>query len=422
MLLLLLLISSGCDVNIPGCGKRSLPFFKPVNLPPVPSNPVTVAGSPVSAIAPSASATKAQKPPQNQTGGKKPGLIEVPVEMNISKPKPTATGTPSFTPTPQEVEKIAFTTLEHDKPILWTMGTDGADRNRLTPIGTSSWFPLWSPNGKWLAFLSDMKNGKMNLYVIEKDGSNLKQLTSFDDMAIPNSSHLKPPFSWSPKSDEIAFCYQNQVWKANLDTLELQTLATEDPNFTVSALEWAPHRDNKYVAYVVTQGENYTILMLVNPRLLDTLKLAATQNPIMDISWTSDARDVAYLIGQNALYTASSQTSLPKMILNHPCPELGPLVAYSPSEAGINLLLLAKEFSTDQDYRVALLDKPSTGYPDTGSLKYLTEAGVSNAIWSPDGSQIAYLQSGDLWVMDVTGAHKHRIALIGVQSPCWSKK
>ena len=348
--------------------------------------------------------------------------MEVPVEMSVNKVNPTATGTPTATPTPQEVEKIAYTTLEHEKPTLWTMGTDGTDRIRLTPMGTGSWFPFWSPNGKLLAFLSDMKDGKINLFTMEKDGTGLKQLTSFDDMTLPNSSHLKPPFSWSPKSDEIAFCYHNQVWKVDVESLELQTLSNEDPNYIVSALEWAPHRDNKFVAYIVKQGENYTSLMLVNPRLKDVLTLASTSLPMLDISWTSDARDVAYLVDQNSLFSASSQTSQPKTILNHPCPELGPLVAYSPSESTSNLMLLAKEFDTDQGYRVALLDKASKGYPDTGSLKYLTDPGIDDAIWSPDGSQIAYLQSGDLWIMDITGSHKHRIALIGVQSPSWSKK
>lgn len=421
MLLLLLLVSSGCDVNIPGCGKRTLPFFKPANPPVVSSGPVSTTISPGTALTPSPAATpKNPIPGAAQPAVKKPGSMEVPVEMSVSKANPTATGTPTATPTPQEVEKIAYTTAEHEKPTLWTMSTDGTNRTRLTPVGTSSWFPLWSPNGKLLAFLSDMKDGKMNLFMIEKDGTGLKQLTSFDDVALPKPSHLKPPFSWSPKSDEIAFCYHNQVWKVNVETQELQTLSTEDPNYTVSALEWAPHFDNKYVAFIVNQGENYTTLMLVNPRLKDTLKLAATQNPILDISWTSDARDVAYLIGQKSLFSASSQTSLPKMILKNPSPELGPLVVYSPSDT--NLMLLAKEFATDQDYRVALLDKGSKGDPDTGSLKYLTEPGVDDAIWSPDGSKIAYLQSGDLWVMDITGSNKRRIALIGVQSPSWSKK
>ncbi len=342
--------------------------------------------------------------------------------MSLGKPQPTATGTPTATPTPQEVEKIAYTTLEGGKPTIWTMNTDGTDRNRLTPIGTGSWFPLWSPNGKRLAFLSDMKDGKVNLFMFQKDGAGLQSLTAFDDMPLPAPAHLKPPFSWSPQSDEIAFCYHNQVWKVNVETLDVQTLSTEDPAYTVSAVEWAPHRANKYVAYLVAQGDNFDSLKLVNPRLKDLLTLVSTDQPMVDISWTSDARDVAYLVGSNLLLSASPQTSLPKLLLNHACPALGPLVSYSPSESSSVLMLLAKEFDSDQGYRVALLDKASSGPKDTGTLKFLSEPGVDDAAWSPDGSKIAYVLSGDLWVMDVTGQNAHRIALIGVQSPAWSKK
>lgn len=423
MLLLLLLVSSGCDVNIPGCGKRSLPFFKPVNPPATPSAPVSTAVSPVSAIAPvPVGALPGSTPNTTHPTVKQPVKNEVPIEMSVSKAPPTATGTPTATATPLEVEKIAYTTLEHGKPTLWIMDTDGANRTRLTPVGASSWFPLWSPNGKTLAFLSDMKDGKTNLFITGKDGSGLQQLTAFSDMSLSVFSRLKPPFSWSPKSDEIAFCYQNQVWKVNIENHNLLTLAEEDPNYTVSALEWAPHFDNKYVAFIVHQGRDYTSLKLVNPRLKDILKLASTQDPIVDISWTSDARDVAYLIGTKTVFTASSQTSQPKMIVSNPCPELGPLVSYSPSQTTAHLMLLAKEFETDGGYRVALVDKASKNSTDPGSLNYLTDPGVDDAIWSPDGSKIAYVQSGDLWVMDASGANKHRIALIGVQFPSWSKK
>lgn len=411
MLLLLLLVSSGCDVNIPGCGKRSLPFFKPVTPPAVPTAAVANTILPVSTPLAQAAISKPAAKPQ----------VAAPaaVEMNLNKPAPTLT--PTFTATPEEIEKIAYTTLEQGKPTLWTMNTDGTGRTRLTGLGSSSWYPLWSPNGKSLAFLSDMKDGKINLFMVQKDGSNLQQLTALGDMPLPFPSQLKPPFSWSPKSDEIVYGYHNQVWKVNLETLAQQTLDSEDGTYSISQVEWAPHRDNKYVAFVVSQGPGYGNLKLVNPRLKDLLTLTSLNQTIVDMSWTSDAREVAYLV-DNTLYTASPQTSLPKLVLDHPCTEMGPLVSYSPSETASVLMLLAKEFKSDKAYRVAVMEKASAGFPDPGTLKYLTPDGVDDAIWSPDGSKIAYVQAGDLWVMDSNGANPHRIALIGIQSPVWSRK
>jgi hypothetical protein len=420
MLLLLLLISIGCDVNIPGCGKRSLPFFKPVipvqtlktsvNVPAVQS----LTAIPIQASSPSSSALASP-------ASKKPAL-DTSVEMSITKPKPMATATATITATPQEVEKFAFTTIEQDKPTLWMMNTDGTDRTRLTPIGTSSWSPLWSPNGKLLAFLSNMKDGKINLFIQKKGAAEAQQITFFDDMSFKNASNLKPPFSWSPLSDEIVFYYHNQVWKIGIDAYSQESLDTVDPNYSISAIEWAPHRDNKYVAFLVKKGIDYFGLKLTNPRLKDDLKLAESSVPLSDISWSSDARDVAYISDNTVIYSVSPQTSLPKTLFSMSGPLLGPLIAFSPSETGTVLMVLAKQDALESMYRVALVDKFAKD-PDPGSLKYLTEPGVDDAIWSPDGSKIAYLQSGELWVMDsLTGANKTRIAATGILSPCWSKK
>src|SRR5581483_715593 len=201
--------------------------------------PVTTATNPLTAVAPIAT-----KP-----AGKSP-LLDSSIEMSVTKAKPTATASATPTATPQEVEKIAFTTIEKDKPTLWTMNTDGTNRVRLTKVGTSSWFPLWSPNGKLLAFLSDMNDGKINLFVMKKAEITFQQITSYDDMSVGNSTNLKPPFSWSPKSDEIVYCYRNQIWKMNLDTLTPESISTQDPSYVISAIEWAPHRDTKYVAFL----------------------------------------------------------------------------------------------------------------------------------------------------------------------------
>jgi hypothetical protein len=86
-------------------------------------------------------------------------------------------------------------------------------------------------------------------------------------------------------------------------------------------------------------------------------------------------------------------------------------------------MLLAKESPEENSYRVAVLDKASKDETDPGTIKFLTEPGVVNALFSPDGSKIAYVQSGELWVMDApSGAHKTRLAAIAPQQPCWSKK
>jgi len=403
MLMILLVISTGCDINIPGCGKRSLPFFKQI-LPNQTNNSQTFNNT---------LSNNTASNPQNSTNS----------SMNLNTLSKPVLATPTATAVLVDVEKIAYTTIEEGQPTLWTMNTDGTERTRLTTLKTSSWHPLWSPNGKILAFLSTASDGKVNLYTIQKGSATLTQITSWEDMSKPDPAVLQAPFSWSPKSDQIAYIYKNQIWVVSLDTLEQSTLVTVDPAFTISTVSWAPHRDNKYIAYTVLGGTNYSSVLLVNPRLKDQLHLADSRVLIPSITWTSGAEELAYLSDNRAVYTTKVEDTTSQPLINGASPDLAPYISFSPVDSSTRLLLLARQSTDDSGYRVAVVDKPAKGDNDTGTLKYLTPAGVDSAVWSPDGTKIAYVTSGELWIMDSTsGMFKTRIALTGIQSPDWSRK
>ncbi len=402
MLMLLLLISTGCDINIPGCGKRSFPSFEPIVQNTVSTNSLPTNNNPLPS-----KATANPPNPSNISNGSKVSVIPM--------------TTP--TPVPVDIEKIAYTTIEEGLPTLWTMNTDGTERTRLTSIGTSSWNPLWSPNGKILAFLSTTNAGKVNLYIVQKGSTQLTQLTNWDDMGKPDPMLLQAPFTWSPKSDQLAYIYKNQVWTVALDTQDQSTLVNVDPAFTIISVAWAPHRDNKYIAYTVRRGIQYSSVFLVNPRLKDKLSLADSRKLIPAITWTSGAEELAYLSDKNAVYTTTVEDTTSKPVIVDASPELAAYVSFSPVESSTRLMLLAKQTTDDTGYRVAVVDQPAKTDQDTGKLKYLTPVGVDWAVWSPDGTKIAYVISGELWIMDsISGLNKTRIALSGIQSPDWSKK
>jgi Tol biopolymer transport system component len=329
-----------------------------------------------------------------------------------------------MTPTPPvEVEKIAYTSVEDGQPTLWTMNTDGSERTRLTPRGTSSWHPLWSPNGKILAFLSTAKDGKVNIYTVRKGDTQLIQVTDWADMDKPDPAALQASFTWSPQSDQLAYIYKNQIWVVQLNSLEQTTLVSVDSAFSINSIAWAPHRDNKYISYTIRKGVNYYSVMFANPRLKDNLTLVNSSKAVPGISWTSGAETLAYLSGGKSVYTTTVEDVSPKVLITNASPDLAPFIAYSPADSSARLMLLAKQTVADTGYRVAMVDQASKSDQDTGTLKYLTPPGVTAAVWSPDGSRIAYVVAGELWVMDSSsGLNKTRIALTGIQSPDWSKK
>ena len=115
-------------------------------------------------------------------------------------------GAPAISP---DGRQVAFTIRETNweenayETELW-LGGSGALR-QLTNSKKSSLQPAWSPDGAWLAFISD-RDGKRQLYRIAIAGGEAEQLTSGDE-GVAN-------FAWSPKGSQIAFTMIDAVTDA----------------------------------------------------------------------------------------------------------------------------------------------------------------------------------------------------------------
>jgi dipeptidyl aminopeptidase/acylaminoacyl peptidase len=83
-------------------------------------------------------------------------------------------------------------TLKTDKneTRIWMIPTTGGDALPMTAEGVSSSHPRWSPDGKFLAFLSDRSEGKTQVWLLNRLGGEAQQLTeTIQDVE---------DFAWSP--------------------------------------------------------------------------------------------------------------------------------------------------------------------------------------------------------------------------------
>jgi TolB protein len=79
------------------------------------------------------------------------------------------------------------------------MAADGGDVRRLTDDPALDLFPVYSPDGSKIAFTSD-RAGTVDIWVMDADGSNLVQLTQFENDSLDD---YHP--TWSPDGEQIAF-------------------------------------------------------------------------------------------------------------------------------------------------------------------------------------------------------------------------
>ena len=100
-----------------------------------------------------------------------------------------------------EGQFIAFTvttsSLKDDKTEtrIWMIPAAGGEPVSLTTEGQSSDHPRWSPDGKFLAFLSDRNESKTQLYLLSRQGGEAQRLTE-----LPQDVE---DFAWSPDSKKV---------------------------------------------------------------------------------------------------------------------------------------------------------------------------------------------------------------------------
>ncbi|PYT64009.1 MAG: hypothetical protein DMG42_35455 [Acidobacteria bacterium] len=78
---------------------------------------------------------------------------------------------------------------------LWMISTHGGDAIAMTAEGVSSGNPSWSPDGKYLSFLSARDGGKPQVWLLDRRGGEAVRLT--------DTVQGVDDFEWSPDSTRL---------------------------------------------------------------------------------------------------------------------------------------------------------------------------------------------------------------------------
>jgi serine/threonine protein kinase/Tol biopolymer transport system component len=232
------------------------------------------------------------------------GTATIFAPTQTESPTLAVTPTPDNTPIPVATSlgggtgQVVFASTRSGIPQLYLVNADGTDLKQLTIMERGACQPSWSPDGLQLVFISPCLGradffetiyNESSLYTINADGSGLKQLT-----AAPGSD-FEP--AWSPDGTRIAFTSVRggfrQIYSLDVETLEVTLLTNTTSAIESSQPAWSP--DGTKIAYMAKRVGAYQIWSM-NENGQEAIQLAHSGQELWDYlpNWSPDGRTVIF--------------------------------------------------------------------------------------------------------------------------------
>ncbi len=187
--------------------------------------------------------------------------------------------------------KIAFVSRRGLGSDIYIMNSDGTDQTRLTRTGSAS-DVAWSPMGSQICY----RSGNY-LWLVDVDTGSEQRLT--------NNVEMEGYPVWSPNGRAVAFLAlekndsdwgmsQAEVRLFALDTGEQKTLGMASPGWTFA---WSPN--GTHLAFVGPKRERKNTLYSIDTQTLAVAQLTWEEEHIEEvIAWAVDGQHVFYVTGE----------------------------------------------------------------------------------------------------------------------------
>ena len=192
---------------------------------------------------------------------------------------------------------IVFVSSRGGRAALYRFETQNGETIRLLSHSDSSFYPVWSPDSRKLAFMQSV-NGVFQIFIIddiEHPNTSLRAITRLDSMS------LRP--SWSADGKQLAFFHLNRenddepIWDivlANIDdktpvsneNLIQHTVASNVIINSESGPTWLAQQH--YLAYVKNINDEYNPIYLLNLQTSESIYLNTKTNLNKDLACSAD--------------------------------------------------------------------------------------------------------------------------------------
>jgi Tol biopolymer transport system component len=166
-----------------------------------------------------------------------------------SPPTPTTTG-------PINVTAFSGRIVFDNSEDIYTVNADGTDLKQLTDNPGAEFDPMWSPDGKQIVYRDSRRgmNQDDEIYVMNADGSSQTNLSN-----SPSSNEWGP--AWSPDGKQIAFNSDRegglpQLFVMQADGSDWKQLGEQEAEYP----SWSP--DGSRIVFMSSAGSTYDIYVI----------------------------------------------------------------------------------------------------------------------------------------------------------------
>ena len=284
------------------------------------------------------------------------------------------------------------------------MNVDGSmwDARNLTNNPADDLFPVWSPDGSRIAFLSSRGGNRANIYVMNADGSGVRRLTT-------DSVFATSRYSWSPDGSRLAFAggqTTGHIFVVTADGSGLTRLTSDSA--ADGAPAWSP--DGTKIAFVRADG-SYSRIYVMNADGLAVIRLTNAGAADYDPRWSASGSRLAF-----TRYWPSDTANSGVHVMNADGLGLHRISqGHSPrwSPNGTRILF--------QDVGLWVADADGLNVHRVADNYDTNEA----ASWSADGARIVWISLGKIFVMNADGSGTKDLTNdypLPTETPVWRPK